>query len=154
MALVADLVAVTDLLKSKIDANKTTLGIQALFFGDQSTISVVPAVCVEPGTKVAELRGVPRKTEVDITVFILVYHSIVTQSVQQTLRDATLLAESIEALIHQDPHLRNGVGNSENVIHCFVTNIEAGYPQKATTTFRAARMTVTAKTQEFLPQDL
>lgn len=145
MPLTASTVIVTDYLFNLINTNKAALTLEAVYYGDQDRLPVTPVACVEPNEKARELKGVPRKTDVTIEVFIFVYHSEV-QSTQVNRRDADLMAENIETLIHADRTLGG------NVIHNFVTRVESGYARKSNTVVRASRLTVQALSQQHLPQ--
>jgi len=144
MPLTASLVAICDALKTKLETNSTILGLKAVYYGDQDKLPVSPVVCVEPDTKVRDLKGVPRKTEVTVTVYLMVYHSEITD-VQTNRYSADELAEAVETLVHQDPQL-DGL-----VVHCMITRVESGYSNKANSIMRSSRLTFEATTQELLP---
>lgn len=146
MTLSHSIVDVAAALEQKLNDNAATLGLKAVYYGDQERLATTPVVCVEPDTKVQEYRGggVNRMLGVNITIFLLVYHSFV-QSPQENRRGADQLAEAIEDLIHQDVNL-GGL-----VIECHVSEVASGYATKGNSLVRANRITVVHTTQNRLP---
>jgi hypothetical protein len=145
------LVAICDYLFNLIAANKTTVGLPVatdvvnLFYGDQDLIQFVPAICIEPDNKHREYNGVPRRTQNDFRVGILIYHGKVTDP-QTNRRDADVMAEAVETLVHSQPQF-GGL-----VISSLVTDIDSGYQTKAgNTVLRSSRLTVTGRSQTLLP---
>lgn len=144
MPLTTKLSVVCDALKTKVDVNAVTLGVKAVYYGDQTKLPTTPVVCVEPDEVSQELNGVPRKTRVIIQAYLLVYHAAVT-SPQTNRRQADILAESLVDLIHQDKDL-GGL-----LIHCMVTNVASGYAQREGTLIRTSRITFQGQSQAQLP---
>lgn len=143
MTITGSLVTVADALTAKLVANKESLGIEDVFYGDQNLIPRSPAVCVETGNKARALAGATRRTDNIFVVYILVYHSEI-RSPQSNRRAADALAESIETLIHQDPTL-GGL-----VTHGYVTSVEPGYVDRPNT-MRACRITYEGQSRTLLP---
>lgn len=135
--------------KLNASAAKTALQIQDVYYGDQERLPRTPAVCVEPGEKVRELNGAPRRTLITFTNYIIVYHNPVKNATVIREEDDQR-AEAIERFIHADPYFADGSGNDQ-VIDSLVTSIESGYQMRANTLFRASRLTVEARNQEQLP---
>lgn len=150
MPLTGSYTAVCQYLFDLIVTNKGTLGLPIetdvvnVFYGDQDTIQYVPAICIEPDNKHRDYNGVPRRTQVDFRVGILVYVGQTTDP-QGNRKAADQLAEALETLIHANPQF-GGL-----VIDSLVTDIDSGYQKKGNTVLRAARLTVTARSQILLP---
>lgn len=125
---------VTQAFVDLLNLNKVTLGLTDVWYGDQEMIPRTPAAAVESGQKTRELSGAPDVTTNRFTVFILVYMAKI-QDVQTTRKAADQLAESIEALVHQD----NTLGGL--VIFGMCTSVEPGYAIRGGTLMRAARIT-------------
>lgn len=138
------LIEMGDYLVDLLTSNKSSLGLQDVFYGDQNNIPRTPTACMDPGDKRRELNGAPRRTLVTLTNYIIVYHNKM-QSTAKVRREDDLLAEAIEAVIHQDGTMAG------LVIHSMVTSIESGYLMRDRTMFRASRITVEATVQEMLP---
>jgi hypothetical protein len=136
-------------------AGQTGFGYEArdVFFGDQQRIPRTPALCVEPGGKVRQLQGAPRRTEVTLSVYIIVYHYLVAQA--SVVREADdQLAETIEAFMHEAQNNQLLDTNSEpTVIDSMVTNVESGWMPKGNSLFRASRLAFEARTQVQLPMN-
>lgn len=115
-----------------------------IYYGDQTNIPRVPALCVDTGEKRRELNGAPRRTMVTLICYIVIYHSKV-QDMQSTRQQADHVAEQVEDLVHADPHL------GDTVIHSLVTGVESGYLMRRGSLFRASRLTVEATVQTQLP---
>jgi hypothetical protein len=139
-------------LEKLLTDNQATLGFADVFYGDQDRIPRTPAACVETGEKSRELVGAPRRTEVTITNYILVYHNPV-KSVETIREEDDLLSELVESLVHQDPQMKDAEGEDQ-VIDSLVTSVESGYQQKSNTLFRASRITVEARSRVQLPSSI
>lgn len=131
-------------LKTMIETNKGTLGVVDVYYGDQNKIPRTPTTCVDTGEKQRQLNGAPRRTENNITIYVVVYHYKVGSSEENQL-GADNLAEAHETLIHADPQM------GSNAIHSLVTSIEAGFAQRGRDTYRASRLTVEIRSQSQLP---
>lgn len=138
------LVSFTTFIYNLILTNKTALGIQAVFYGDQQKIAVTPTVCIESDFKNRTINGLPRRTDNQLSAFVLVYHSPV-QDTQVTRKQVDQLAEAIEALIHTDARM-GGL-----VIHSLVTQTQSGFSDRAQQMFRSCRLTVQGMSQSQLP---
>lgn len=144
-------VALCDYLFNLISSNKGTVGLPTgtdvvnVFYGDQDTIQFVPAVCVEPDNKHREYNGVRRRTENSFRIGVLIYHGKVTDP-QSNRRDADVMSEAIETLIHANATF-GGL-----VISSLVSDIDSGYQRKGdNTVLRSSRLTVTGVSQTILP---
>lgn len=120
------------------------LGLQDVFYGDQDFLPRNPAACVEPQRKTQQLKGAPRRTEVNLSVFVILYVSALTDP-QSNRRDADKLSEEVEAVLHLDAQCKN------QVIHSLVVSNESGWASKSGTPIRASRLTFEATSQDQLP---
>src|SRR4051812_41667019 len=139
--LTGSLSVVCEYIFNMLEINKGRLGLEAVYYGDQNKIPVTPAACVEPDEKPREYKGAQRMTRVSLHLYVLVYHSKV-QSPQQNRRDADIMAESIETLIHADATL-GGL-----VIDGMCTAVSSGYANRGGTMMRASRIAYEAHSQE------
>jgi hypothetical protein len=132
-----------------LDANKASLGIQDVWFGDQQLVPRVPALCVEPGTKRRVLQGVPDLTLNEIDTHFLLYHSPVADS-QTSRRAAIAFAEAVETFLHEN-HLRLHAANGDQLtIHGFMAEMDPAYSFRPGTLHHAAVMTWTSTTKRRL----
>jgi hypothetical protein len=138
-----------------LTANAAALGLVGptktnVWYGDQTLLPETPAVCIEPGTKSRELRGVPDMTENTLDVHILLYHSVVGTE-QQVARRATIqFAEAIERYLHVN-HLNmlNSIGE-QIIVHGFVRSSDPGFQYKTSTMYNAVHMIWTGLTKTSL----
>ena len=149
MALTDSYTAVAKDIQARLEANKTALGLEDVFYGDQNRIPRTPAVCVEAANKTRELNGLPRRTEVDMTIYVIVYHYKIT-NVQDVQEEVDTLAEQIEDFLHLDAQLRDNA-QEPTVVDSHVRSVESGYQQKKNSMFRATRLTFVARSQVQLP---
>lgn len=140
--LTGSLAVFCQILQTKLETNKVSLGIGKVFYGDQNLIPSTPIACVEPSQKIQEYKptNMYRQT---LTAYILLYESTV-QSPQANRKSADDLAEAVEALVHADRTLGG------KVITAIVSSIESGYSTKQNTLVRASRLLVTATSQTLM----
>jgi hypothetical protein len=150
MTLTASLAEVTQALVDKLELNADSLGLKGIYYGDQNKLPITPIACVEPDNKDIISISPFRKVEIELTLYIVVYHSYV-ESPQANRQEADLMAESIETLIHADKGLLRTDG-TPRVIHCYIKQVTSGYVKKGTSTVRASRLTFSARTQNQLPE--
>jgi hypothetical protein len=143
MPLVTRISTLTQYVVDRVELNKASLGLGAVFYGDQNKIAVTPTVCIEPEDKVRELAGVPRKTLVTVNLFLIVYLNAI-QSPTINRSEADKLIEDLEDFLHADNTM------NDTVIHSMVTRIESGYAMKGNTVLRASRLSYNITTQELL----
>jgi hypothetical protein len=129
---------------SLLEENKVALGLVDVWYGDQDKIPRQPAACVEAGSKGRTLNGAPRRTEVTMEVFVIIYHERVTDS-EENQRKSELLSEAVESLLHQNQDL-DGL-----VIHSMVTSNEPGYVVRGGAQVKASRLTFQCTSQKMLP---
>jgi len=144
MTLTNSLVAFADAVKALIEANMDDLGIEWVFYGDQQKLPGSPVVCVEPDLKTNDLHAAKRQVEIVLRCQVLVYTSEVTSG-EENRRNADLLSESIEAVLHLDPT----VGGL--CIHSIVDSVTSGYASKAGTLVKADRIQFSGLSQSRLP---
>jgi hypothetical protein len=136
-------------VQTRLEAAAVSLGLTAVYYGDQDRIPTTPAACVEPGDKDRELNGMPRRTEVEMTVYVILYLYNL-KSPEEIREDVDTIGEAVESLLHTDAQLR-GVGGEPTVIDSMVRRVESGYQQKRNSLFRATRLTFVARSQVQLP---
>lgn len=144
MPLTDSLKVVAEYLETLLETNKGSLGLQDIYYGDQSRIPRTPTACIDPGEKQQNLNGAPRRVEINFTIYILLYHNPV-KGVETLTKESDNISEAIENRIHLNPTLGG------NVIHSLVTRIEYGYQTRGNTLYRVSRLTVEARSQEQLP---
>lgn len=144
MALTDSSVTVAQYIQTMIDNNKASLGLADVWYGDQSLIPRTPSATVEAGPKQRMVTGAPRRTEVNIATYVMLYVEKV-QAVTSNDLLAGQLGEQIETIIHGDRTL------GDNVIHSLVTSLEPGFATRSGTPMRATRITVESLTQVLLP---
>lgn len=142
--LTASLVEYTDKILEIIRANQESLSIHSIFLGDQEKLPGTPVVCVEPDTKANILKNATRGIEIQLRAQIIVYTAMLA-SPEQNRRDADVLAEDIETILHANPTL-DGL-----VIHSLADEVASGYASKAGTLVRANKIQFTARSQSRLP---
>jgi hypothetical protein len=98
------MVAIAEAMVENIEDWATELGIEAVFYGDQSLIPQVPAVCVDPGPMTREYTQVGFKTTNRITLYIMVYHGPV-QTTMLNRKECDQLAVDLMNKIHTDSTL-------------------------------------------------
>lgn len=121
-----------------------TAGIAEVLYGDQDKVGKVPLVCVEPSEKRRMLNGAPRRTEVALEVYILIYHGRI-QDTQLNRQETDELAEAVEKRLHLDPTC------GSLAVHSLVSNLSSGVANKGGALLRATRLTFTATSQVMLP---
>jgi hypothetical protein len=136
--------AVAEYLQQLLQDNALTLGLAAVYYGDQDKIPVNPAACIEPDNVDRTLNGASRVAQIVFNNYILVYHSAITD-VQTNRKAADELADAIVDLVHAHSQL-NGL-----VIDSVCVNVESGYSAKQNTVMRSSRISVQARSREILP---
>lgn len=129
---------------NRLTVAQSTLGIKAVYLGDQQKIATTPAVAVEASTKVGSLKSAARVVEYEIRIFVIVYSSLISSN-QTNQGVADKFIEQIEDFLNADSNM-GGL-----IIHGFVESIESGYSTKTNSIARASRMTYFAQTQNRLP---
>lgn len=77
------------------------LGIQQVFYGDQTLLPKTPAVCVAPGNKTRSWSGATLRTENMFETYVFVYYGKI-QDVQLNTHAAQTLADAVEDLVMAD----------------------------------------------------
>lgn len=127
-----------------ISAQKTVLGLEDVWMGDQERVPRTPCVAVEPGGKVREYSGVPRRFLITFEIYVLVYVERI-QDTQKNTRQSLKLSEEVEAVLHADETM-GGI-----VISSHVSESNAGYVVRSGTLLSAIRLTFRATSQKSLP---
>lgn len=144
MSLTDSVVEVTQYMYNLISSAKADLGLSDVFWGDQTRLPRYPVACVVAGNKTRELNGLPRKTDVQIECYVVLYHGEV-QSPQTNDQEASTLAEAVESLLHQDAQMGG------KAIHSMVSEVDPGWANRANTLVRATRLTFQVQSQTMLP---
>ena len=134
---------VTQKIYDIIEANKSDLGLQTVFYGDQSLVGKVPAVAVESGPRESGLAGAPSyRVDHIFNVFILIYHAEL-RNTQVTKKECEEVAEAVENVLNANKNL-DGLVLQGNVV-----GLDPGYANRANTIYRASRIhwQGTSKTQ-------
>lgn len=134
----------TNAVWSLLQANKESLGLQDVWMGDQDRLPRTPCCSVEPGMKMRELNGVPRRYQVQLEAYIMVYLDRI-QDTQNNQRQVLVLSEAIEAVLHSD----STVGGI--VIDSVVVESNPGYVSRSGTLMSAVRLTFRGMSQKMLP---
>ena len=113
-----------------------SLGLTAVYYGDQERIPSTPCAAVETGPLNRTLAGASFRTDNTITIFVLLYLAKL-QDVQATRKQVDELAEAVMDVLHADINM-GGL-----VIHGHVTSMEPGYAIRGGALMRAARITWT-----------
>jgi len=139
-----DLQLVTTEVHRVFEENKVALGLQDIWYGDQDKLPRMPCATIESGPKNREYNGVPRRTQVVMDVYVIIYHGRVADG-QVNQKNAEQLAEKAENLLHQTEDL-NGL-----VIDCLVVSNEPGYVVRGGAQTKASRLTLRCTSQKMLP---
>lgn len=135
---------ITEAVFDKLVVNKSALGLQDVWYGDQDRMPRTPACAVEPGPKARQHNGTPRRFLVEIDVYVMLYVEKI-QDTQENEREMVRLAEETEEVLHSDARL-GGL-----VVHSFVLTSEPGYVTRGGTLLRATRLTFRTTSQKQLP---
>lgn len=133
-------------VKDLLIANKTSLGLQDVWYGDQNTLPKTPSACVETGAKRRTYNGAPRRFQIDFEIYVLLYMERI-QDLQKNRAEAETLAESVEAILHQDATM-GGLA-----VDSYVAANEPGYTNRNRALVSTIRLTLYVKSQRMLPSD-
>jgi|SRR5215469_1060307 len=101
MPLTASAETVATAIMNAIRTQMVALGVQQVYYGDQTQLPQTPAVCVSPGNKTREFQGASLRTMNTFETYVFVYFGKV-QDVQQNLHAAQTLADAIEPVVQAD----------------------------------------------------
>lgn len=107
-------------IAAAIDAEKATLGISRVFFGEQTLVPEYPSVSVVPGPMDRTLHAT-RQFMLVFNIEIRIYHGNLKMSVSQRSDADMALARAVTVLLHDDPTLG---GNLD--LPGFVTSEDGG----------------------------
>ena len=144
MGLTASAEVVATAIFDAIQAQASALGIQQVYYGDQTILPETPCVCVSPGNKLRELQGTTMRTLNTIETYVFVYYGKV-QDVQQNLHAAQTLADAIEPVVQADLTLGG------TVIWTLCTQNEPGMVNKMGSLMMGNRMTFQSVSKTQLP---
>lgn len=136
----------TDYLLTLTRARQEELGLRRVYYGDQTYLPEVPALCIEPAVLVREMAGVPLRTLNQFNVSLLLYAANI-EGVEDAQHSADTFAEAIVDVINQDglPTHQGGTNFNGLVIYGYVQSSEYGYVVKDNKLMRANRMIVFAQ---------
>jgi len=137
---------IAEYLVDLISQNKTALGVDEVYYGDQQKLNAGVVVCIEPDEKITTLKGHPRVMRVEFSLQIFVYHAML-QSAIASRRANDKCAEAIETLIHEH-YILGGL-----VIDSVVASIQSGIVTKSNSIVRASRMEFRATSQVILSNE-
>ena len=129
-----------------IEANKISLGLADVFFGEQKMLPRSPAAVVDLGRKRRELAGVSApggRTMNNMDIIIDVHSAKVAEEALARM-ELNLLAEAVEDLLHVDTTM-GGI-----IIHGFVRDWDPGEAFINNSMFRTVRMMYTGQTKTYL----
>lgn len=135
-----------EFMQNLLKTNKTSLGLQEVYYGQQSMIPVSPVVVVTPGEKTRDLAGVSApggRTDNWLTVYVDVLSSKVG-SEEEIRKYLDELADSVEEFLHQDTTMEG------YVIHGFVISWDPGITFIANSQFRTVRLTWRGRSKTYL----
>lgn len=103
--------------------NDTILNLSHVFYGDQLLIPSSKVLCIEPDTRVTNITGANRLTEVDMTIAFILYYDKV-QNYESNRSACDLLTDQIA-------HKLNSLNDIEGqVVHSYVSRISPDYTRK------------------------
>lgn len=120
-ALTASLADVGEALFNYYEENKSQLGLEDVWYGDQSLYPRVPCLAIEPLTvdRVLAGTGIGGQTDNRFTVYIYIYHGTLIE-VQESRKTCDRLASDVEEATHKNLQL-NGI-----IVHGYITKYESG----------------------------
>lgn len=125
-------------------ANKVSLGLADIWYGDEDKTPRTPCVVIESGEKTRSLNAAPRRVEVTFNIYVMIYHAKLGDT-QVTREQVEQLAEDVEAVLHADATI-GGL-----VIHSLVALNEPGYASRGGALMKASRLTLQAISNQMLP---
>ncbi len=142
-------VEIADFLIDLMHSNRKQLGIaeNAIYYGDQEKIPFSPAICIEPDMTVRKLDASPRRTEMTVRIYILLYHGEL-RNPEFNRRNADLRTEAVSKIVHENPYMGG------RVIHSYITEVQSGYSTKQNSVMRTSRMQFEATTHDYLPMEV
>lgn len=135
---------VANYIFNMINTGKVGLGINAVYYGDQTQIPTTPAVCVAPGNKQRQFQGASYTTLNTLETYVFLYYGKV-QDVQLNLHAAQAMADSLEPFVQADLKLGG------NVIAVLCTQNEPGMINKMGSLMVGNRLTFESMTKTMLP---
>jgi hypothetical protein len=112
----------------------TSIGLEAIYYGDQDKIGSTPCIVIEPGPTEDRPAGANFRTEHTFTMFLILYLARI-QSTQTTRLELDQMVAKAVSVLHADKQL-GGL-----VIHSQVIRREPGYARNGSQLRNAARIT-------------
>lgn len=135
---------VTNAVYQTVLTNKTPLGLQDVWFGEQNKIPRLPAVCVMGDTRQREDRGAPRLVTNTFSVRCDLY-VVKVEPTESMHQQVLTLADDLEVVLHADLTF-DGV-----VLGSLVRSSEIGIADKSGTRYHTARLTLELVNRTMLP---
>jgi hypothetical protein len=131
-----------------LELNASSLGLKAVFYGDQARIPTSPVACVEPAITDRELRTTQVGTTNTFQIAILLYHTSIegTQTIQEVL---DVISEDVAKSLNREsmaPQVGGGTQFGGTIIHGHVRRLEFGYRLLADKLMRCNRLIWTGTT--------
>lgn len=133
---------VANAIKEFLDVRKESLGVLNVFYGDQSIIPDVPAICVEPALTTRQVSGMPYQTDNTFTINVLVYHTSL-EGMEGVQQQCDVVTESVEDALNTESIPQQFAGGSRFggiVLHGHTTRLEYGYKVMSNKLMRCNRI--------------
>lgn len=142
--------------KNILEDNAQTLGLRAVFYGDQELIPKAPAVCVIPAVLRRAYNQTGIQTQNEFELSLLIYSSDLRKSIDDIQEACDVLTEEIADLINvkASPASR-GLGGDQFgglIMEALTIGIEYGYSSKPDVLMRMNRIIVSGSTRTFLTE--
>ncbi len=135
MALTRSSSVAANSIKELLEANAPSLGLKAVYYGDQDRIGITPCVTVEAGDVDLDITGTGMWMAVTINVGIMVYFAKIASD-SKLKYESDIFAENIIDAIHQDANKTLG----GLVINGFIRQIQPGVAIRGGARLRAHRL--------------
>lgn len=97
-----DIDSVSQYITDLVNANKVSLGLETVYYGDQTIIPAMPSVAVVPGPLHREPTGAMRHYTLRFTVALFVMHRRLMQTNAARTKADLQMARSLVVLLHTD----------------------------------------------------
>lgn len=137
----------TNYLVTLAKSTAVRTGFRAVYYGDQTIIGKVPALCIEPASTLREYKNAPFQTKNTFEIRCVVYHSS-NEGVELVQQECDEITETFVDIVNRDalsPTL-NGTHWNGLVLDAMDSEREYGYKIKADTLMRANTVTFVVRT--------